>query len=64
MARGIMRLNRLGRKKIGNKVYQEYKTTPAYLKDALEALRGDWKTVKPSPAKNGAVIILVRGSRY
>lgn len=60
----IMRLNRLGRKRVGKKVYQVYKTTPRYRKEALEALRGDWKEVKPPTTKNGVVIILVRGSRY
>ena len=64
MTRGIMRLNRLGRRRVGNKVYQVYKTTPAYREDALEALRGDWKTAKPTPAQKGVVIILVRGSKY
>jgi len=62
MSRGIMRLNRLGRRKIGKKFYTEYRTTPAYVQDALEALRGDYKEVKPPiKEKNNRVIILVRG---
>ena len=60
----IMRLNRVGRKKIGKKTYQVYKTTPANRREALEALRGDWREVKPPITENGKVIILVRGSRY
>jgi len=60
----IMRLHKWGRKKIGSKIYTEYRTTPAYHQEALKALRADYKEVK-QPFKQGKwIVILVRGSKY
>jgi len=65
MGKGIMRLNKLGRRKVGKKFYTVFQTTPAYVKEALEALRGDFREVeKPIKGKGYKVIILARGSRY
>ena len=59
----VIRLNKLGKKKIGNKFYQVYKTTPRNRSEAIGILKSDWSIVKPQPTKNGEVIILVRGSK-
>jgi hypothetical protein len=60
----IMVLHKWGRRKIGKKFYTEFRTVPRYRKEALEALKQEWKEVRSPKTEGKWIIILVRGSRF